>query len=213
MKIKSGGDALRNTITKMPSEGIDVVSWFVSINKLFEQLSVPADLQTILIRPYLSDRAKILMSKCDPTHSAKYENIRSFLLKELHLSPAVYLEKFNSLTQDKSETYTQFSTRLILLFEYYLESRKIGQSYDKLTDLMVYDRVKSCLSPALSRYVLSLDEILQDGWSCLKYIEVDVDGLSDTVIALNDSGCQLCADTEEKTQSDHWTCLYLVKSN
>jgi len=27
----------------------------------------------------------------------------------------------------------------------------------------------------------------------LKYIEVDVDGLSDTVIALNDSGCQLCA--------------------
>ena len=40
---------------------------------------------------------------------------------------------------------------------------------------------------------LPSDEILQDGWSCLKYIEVDVDGLSDTVIALNDSGCQLCA--------------------
>ena len=37
------------------------------------------------------------------------------------------------------------------------------------------------------------DEILQDGWSCLKYIEVDVEGLTDTVIALNDSGCQLCA--------------------
>ena len=96
-----------------------------------------------MIRPYFSDRAKLLMSKCDPTHSAKYENIKSFLLKELHLSPAVYLEK---LIQDKSKTYTQFSTRLISLFEYYLESRKIGQSYDKLTDLMVYDRVKSCYS-------------------------------------------------------------------
>ena len=42
---------------------------------------------------------------------------------------------------------------------------------------------------------LSSDEILQDGWSCLKYIEVDVDGLSDTVIALNDSGCQLCCES------------------
>jgi len=45
---------------------------------------------------------------------------------------------------------------------------------------------------------LPFDEILQDGWPCLKYIEVDVDGLSDTVTALNDSGCQLCvvrADT------------------
>jgi len=34
------------------------------------------------------------------------------------------------------------------LFEYYLDSRKIGQSYDKLTDLMVYDRVKSCPGPS-----------------------------------------------------------------
>ena len=82
VQIKTWGDALRNTITKMPSEGIDVVSWFVSIDKLFEQLNVPADLQAILIRPYLS--AKLLMSKCDPTHSAKYESIKAFLLKELH---------------------------------------------------------------------------------------------------------------------------------
>jgi len=50
------------------------------------------------------------------------------------------------------------------LFEYYLESRKIGQSYDKLADLMVYDRVKSCLSPALSRYVLSLEANHKEGW-------------------------------------------------
>jgi len=164
IKIKTWGNALRNTITKMPSEGIDVVSWFVSIDKLFEQLNVPADLQAILIRPYLSDRAKLLMSKCDPTHSAKYENIKAFLLKQLHLSPAVYLDKFNSLTQDKSETYSQFSTRLRSLFEYYAESRKIGQSYDKLVDLIVYDRVKSCLSPALSRYVLSLEANHKDGW-------------------------------------------------
>jgi len=45
------------------------------------------------------------------------------------------------------------------------------------------------------------DEILQDGWSCLKYIEVDVEGLSDTVIALNDSGCQLCAANAETVKS------------
>ena len=76
-------------ISKMPNEGIDVVSWFVGVDKLFEQLSVPADLQAILIRPYLSDRAKLLMSKCDPTHSAKYENIKSLLLKELHVSSSI----------------------------------------------------------------------------------------------------------------------------
>jgi len=57
--IKTWGDALRNTITKMPSGGNDVVSWFVSIDKLFEQLSVQNE--AISIRPYLSDRAKLLM--------------------------------------------------------------------------------------------------------------------------------------------------------
>ena len=89
VKIKTWGDALRNTITKMPSEGINVVSWFVSIYKLFEQLSVPADLQVILIQPYLSDRAKLFMSKCDPTHSAKYENIKSFLFVSSSISGGV----------------------------------------------------------------------------------------------------------------------------
>ena len=54
-KIKIWGDALRNTISRMPTEGIDAVSWFVSVEKLFEQLSVPAELQSILIRPYFSE--------------------------------------------------------------------------------------------------------------------------------------------------------------
>ena len=35
------------------------------------------------------------------------------------------------------------------------------------------------------------DEILQEGWLCLKYVDVDIDGIPDTVTALNDSGCQL----------------------
>ena len=48
---------------------------------------------------------------------------------------------------------------------------------------------------------IPVDEILQDGWSCLKYIEVDVEGLNDTVIALNDSGCQLCAVNAETVRS------------
>jgi len=67
------------------------------------------------------------------------------------------------------------------------------------------DHVKpSCDDGLRSSHVdtkLPSDEILQDGWSCLKYIEVDVEGLSDTVIALNDSGCQLCAVNADTVRS------------
>ena len=55
------------------------------------------------------------------------------------------------------------------------------------------------------------DEILQDGWSCLKYIEVDVEGLTDIVIALNDSGCQLCAVNAE-SQIVGFACVWAGKA-
>ena len=65
VKLKLWGDALRNTITRMPTEAIDVVSWFVALDRLFDQLSVPDDLRAILMRPYLNERAKNLLARSD----------------------------------------------------------------------------------------------------------------------------------------------------
>ena len=36
------------------------------------------------------------------------------------------------------------------LFEYYVESRKIDHSYERLVDLVVYDRIKRQLTPFLA---------------------------------------------------------------
>ena len=38
----------------------------------------------------------------------------------------------------------------------------------------------------------SVDSILADGWSELHYVEVGIEGLPNTVMALDDSGAQLC---------------------
>jgi len=108
------------------------------------------------------------MSKCDPAHTATYQAIKSsyyknFLLQELHLSSSVYLNKFNSLARDKDKTFGQFSTRLVSLFEYYVESRNIDHSYERLVDLVVYDRIKSQLTPFLARQVLALEAAHNDG--------------------------------------------------
>ena len=102
------------------------------------------------------------MSKYDPTHTPSYESIKTFWLQELHLFLYVYLDKFYALVRDKDETFGQFSTRLMSLFEYYVESRNVGHSYDKLVDLMVYDKIKSSFSPSLARHVLSLEAAHKD---------------------------------------------------
>jgi len=64
-KLKLWGDALRNAISRMPVEAIDIVLWFQSLEKLFEQLQVPVELQAVLMRPYLRDKAKFLLSRVD----------------------------------------------------------------------------------------------------------------------------------------------------
>ena len=80
----------------MPNEPIEIVSWFASLDHLSNQLCVPDDLRAVLVRPYLNDRAKILLSRCDPSKSQDYKVGKKFLLQELQLTPSVYLEKLNS---------------------------------------------------------------------------------------------------------------------
>ena len=163
-KLKLWGDALRNTISKMPNEPIEVVSWFICLVRLFAQLNVPVDLKAVLMRPYLNDKAKSLLSRCDISQAADYDAIKQFLLRELRLSASVYLEKFNSVTKDNAETFHQFATRLMSLFDFYVESRKVDSSYERLLELIIYDRIKSTLPQFLARHVLALETSNDRGW-------------------------------------------------
>ena len=61
-----------------------------------------------------------------------------------HFPPALY-EKFNTETRKSDETCLLYSARLVAILDAYLESRKIDKSFEKLTDLLVADRIKSTL--------------------------------------------------------------------
>jgi len=136
----------------MPVESIDIVSWFKSLEKLFEPLKVPVELYAVLRRPYL----KFLLSRVDLDKSTDYGAVKRYILQELQLTPSVYLDKFQSVSRDSTETYHQFDNKLSSLFEYYVESRKVG-SYEELIELIVYDRIKASLPPFLSWRVLALE--------------------------------------------------------
>jgi len=63
VKLKLWGGALRNTISRMPNDPIEIVSWLISLDRLFDQLSVPDDLRVVLMRPHLNERVKNLLSR------------------------------------------------------------------------------------------------------------------------------------------------------
>ena len=148
----------------MPNEPIEIVSWFSSLDHLFDQLCVPDDLRAVLVCPYLNDTAKNLLSRCDSSKSQDYKVVKKFLLQELQLTPSVYLEKFNSENKSSNETYHQFGNCLTALFEHYVEARQINNNYDRLAQLMIYNRIKSSLPPFLSRHALEASLAGKGGW-------------------------------------------------
>ena len=154
----------------MHNEPIEVISLFICLERLFDQLKVPAELKVILMRPYLNDRAKILLACCGASRSADYDTVKRYLLQEMRLSSSVYLEKFNSVSRDSSETYNQFATRVSSLLDYYVQSRNIEGSYKRLVELLVYDRIKVTLPQFLAKHVLALESSSPDGWVGVGYV-------------------------------------------
>jgi hypothetical protein len=66
-----------------------LVSYFECLEQLFVTLAVEEDIKVTLLRPYLYDRARNLLTRYDPLNTATY--VKQYLLQEFHLSPQVYL--------------------------------------------------------------------------------------------------------------------------
>ncbi len=162
-RAKLYGDCIKNTMTRMPNDPIEIVSFFRNVEHLYKTFNVPDDLQASLLRPYLNDRARILVGRLDQDQAQKYGEVKSMLLKEFKLTPATYLERFNSLLKQHDETYLMFVARLTALLRYYIDSRQVTELAE-LLELLVCDRVKSTLPDGCLKHILSVEAAKEKGW-------------------------------------------------
>jgi hypothetical protein len=111
-RAKLFGDATKNTIARMSMDVVELGSYFKNVEQLFTNFEVPEDLRAQLLRPRLNEKAKTLVTGMDPAQSTDYKAVKEMLLREFKLSPAVYLEKFNSEPRKPDETFVLYSARL-----------------------------------------------------------------------------------------------------
>ena len=173
-KMKLFGDTLRNSVTRMSNDPVEIVSFFRSVEQLYKSLGVPADLQSALVRPHLNERARNLVTKLSPEVAGDYGKLRDAILAEYKLSPNTYLDRFNSLTCSSDETTVMFASKLETLFNYYLEARKVNDFPD-LRDLVICDRIKSTLSEPCLQYILSVESTKDRGWMSVRELTTAVD--------------------------------------
>jgi hypothetical protein len=181
VKAKRYGDALRGCIAKMPSDPVDILPWFRSVEKIFTDFKVDRELRVHLLKPHMTASAAALVARLDSDVASDFAAVKDAILHEFKLSPSELLHRFTTLVRNKDETFTMHSNRLKSLLLYYLESRKCS-TFETLIELLVCDRIKQTLPDAVLRYVLSLENNLDGCWMKLKDLASSLDIYNDSHI-------------------------------
>jgi flagellar biosynthesis GTPase FlhF len=170
-QAKFFGDVLKNVMPKFPSDVADAPIFFAGVEKLFHSFSVPEELQSKLLMPYLNEKAKSLLLRLEKDKQDVYSEVKKILLRELKLTPVEFKDRFDRAQRNSDETYIMFCSRLKNLLTYYCQSRSVGDSFDKLFSLCVADKIKSTLSEACLDYILTVES---NNW-------LQCDDLADTI--------------------------------
>ncbi|XP_042142927.1 uncharacterized protein LOC121833581 [Ixodes scapularis] len=144
----------------------DVPLWFDEVEKLFTTYQVPDSGRVHLIMPVLTERVRYLLRSLGQDDCLDYESVKRAVLSELKLTPAEYLDRFDSAAKRKDKTWARFASRVRTYFTYYLQVRG-ADTQETVTELMVADRIKASLSTDGLEYVR-----LREGETWLKPVEV-----------------------------------------
>ena len=86
-KSKIFSDAMRSSAIRVSDDPIEAVAFFMNVEQLFDVHKVPTDLKPPLIRPYLNDKARSIVSKLTPDVAGDYSRLKDALLHEFKLFP------------------------------------------------------------------------------------------------------------------------------
>ena len=155
-RTKWFGDTWRHVLPTKPTDVGHIPQYFETIEHLFDIYEVPADLRSKLLIPHLSERAKSLIGRLEVKSLDNYDKMKRFLLGEFKLTEMEYKTRFDEASKHFDEIHVLFASRLHKELRYYLSSRGVD-NFEKLRNLLVSDKLKSCLAPGTLNYVLSLE--------------------------------------------------------
>ena len=154
---KKYSSALKQVVSPMSNDASELPQFFEDIEVVFDTFDVPEDLKAKLLLPFLSQKAKTLTARLTAEELDDYGKLKDFLLSEFKLTPREYKAHFDMASKQADETYIYFAARLRNYLCYYLRSRSVNNSYDRLCDLLISDKLKSCLPNGPLNYVLALE--------------------------------------------------------
>ena len=83
--LKKYGDVLRNTVVKLGNDVVEFIPFCDNIEKQFNDLKVPQELRVSLLKPFLNERARLLVNRLDAAHQDDYAYVKQYLLDQFRL--------------------------------------------------------------------------------------------------------------------------------
>src|SRR5260221_11288085 len=134
---------MRGCMYKMSADTLEIPIFFENADRHFESNNIEHNLTLPLINPYLSEKARRLITRLAVEETDTYEKLKKALMKEFKLTPLKYKDMFDrAIIKEKSESYVQFATRLTVIWKYYMDSRDINKSFQNLCEFIVADKFK-----------------------------------------------------------------------
>ncbi|KAH6945341.1 hypothetical protein HPB50_007905 [Hyalomma asiaticum] len=135
---------LKAALAPMPTNEPMIPAWFKNVDALFAALSIPEEVQGIVILPFLSDKMRTFVANQSEAGVMPYPDLKSRVLKELRMTPSEYRRMFLEVKREADESWSQVTARLETMFTYYLRSREV-QSFESLQELLIADRLKQLM--------------------------------------------------------------------
>ena len=102
----------------------------------------------------MNEKARKVITRLNATQREDYEEVKKQVLREFKMTPRAYRMPFMESTKEATESWMQYASRLETILSYYMEGRSVG-SIEKMTQLIVSDRMKDTMPYKLKEYILS----------------------------------------------------------
>ena len=162
----------KQLLYNMPSDHIGLLMYFKTVDGIFDENEIDQDLRISLLTPFMTEKARRMLSSLPPSDRDSYEHWKQALLREYKITPKLCRQGFLEAFRSKFESNTQFAVRLKNLFNCYLESRKVT-TFEGLYELCLADRFRDALTFKEKCFIA--DKEGSDEWFKIDKIAADID--------------------------------------
>ncbi|XP_076064942.1 uncharacterized protein LOC143038983 [Oratosquilla oratoria] len=134
-------------------EGEDIASYLNRFERIAELLKLSPDSYAVRLGSLLTGKAADMYIYLSPEIPKNYELLKKALLSGSNKTPDGYHVHFRNAKISSGETFLQFSFQLTRLFQAWLYSSYVGNTFNGSKDFMILDQFLSSLHPDLRAFI------------------------------------------------------------